>query len=453
MPRWSLPSLGVLLLLSPSLRCVALDNGLARTPALGWSSWNYFENNINESLVEGIAEGMVSSGLQAAGFAFVNLDAGAWAPNRSSTGEILVDEAKFPSGLAALAAKVHGKGLLLGMYTDLSSRTVGKVCGTGPGSFGHFERDAATFARIGIDWLKVDYCAYDQSDPSKFFPPIQTQLAPWQQLRDALNKTGRPIYTYFCPRSFSGSLVPPGNCKPGTRYYCPDPCCIADGPPHEWDGPTRQALANTILTEYSNSKDEWASAMSNLDALLALRPKPDVSGPGFWSDGDMLHTCSFGNGKKGTGMKQSEYDAQYALYAVLASPIIISADLRTLKATHPVCLALLTNSDILAVHQDPKGLAPRLIFEHQANVGGGSVAAQGFAREMADGSTAVVLLNRADHGSATLTATWASLGLKPGVTCRVRDLLGKRDLPNATATLTAVVGSHGAMFVRLSDCE
>ena len=81
------------------------------------------------------------------------------------------------------------------------------------------------------------------------------------------------------------------------------------------------------------------------------------------------------------------------------------------------------------------------------------MVAQGFAREMADGSTAVVLLNRADHGSATLTATWASLGLKPGVTCRARDLLGKRDLPNATATLTAVVGSHGAMFVRLSDCE
>lgn len=49
-----------------------------------------------------------------------------------------------------------------------------------------------------------------------------------------------------------------------------------------------------------NSADEWASAMSNLDALLDLRPHPDVAGPGFFSDGDMLHTCSFGHGRKGT---------------------------------------------------------------------------------------------------------------------------------------------------------
>jgi hypothetical protein len=52
-----------------------------------------------------------------------------------------------------------------------------------------------------------------------------------------------------------------------------------------------------------NSQDAWDSAMSNLDALLDLRPQPDVEGPGFFSDGDMLHTCSFGHGNKGkTGM-------------------------------------------------------------------------------------------------------------------------------------------------------
>ena len=38
-------------------------------------------------------------------------------------------------------------------------------------------------------------------------------------------------------------------------------------------------LANTILTEYHNSGDEWQSAMSNLDAVLDLRPKPDAHGP------------------------------------------------------------------------------------------------------------------------------------------------------------------------------
>lgn len=163
-----------------------------------------------------------------------------------------------------------------------------------------------------------------------------TQLQQWQQLRDALNATGRPIYSYFCPRSFSGSLVPPdgkSGCLPKTR-------CIYDGPPHEWSGATRSALANTILTEYHNSADEWASALSNLDALLSLRPVPDNTEPGFFSDGDMLHTCSFGKGKKGPGMKQHEYDAQFAVYSVLASPIIISADLRTLKESQVSAIPL-----------------------------------------------------------------------------------------------------------------
>ena len=126
----------------------------------------------------------------------VNLDAGAWAPNRSADGEILADTSKFPQGMGAVAAAIHRRGLKFGMYTDLSNRAAGKVCGTGPGSFGSFAKDANTFAKIGIDFLKVDYCAYDQTDSARFHPPIMTQLEPWQQLRDALNATGRPIYRW-----------------------------------------------------------------------------------------------------------------------------------------------------------------------------------------------------------------------------------------------------------------
>ena len=121
------------------------------------------------------------------------------------------------------------------------------VCGTGPGSYGHYSSDAKTFAAVGADFLKVDYCAYDQTTTSKYHPSIPEQLGSWQQLRDALNATKRPIYSYFCPRSFGGSVTPPdktrGDCGP------PPKRCIDDGPPHEWDGQTRQALANTILTE------------------------------------------------------------------------------------------------------------------------------------------------------------------------------------------------------------
>jgi hypothetical protein len=149
---------------------------------------------------------------------------------------------------------VHGLKLKLGLYTDLSNKTVGFTCGTGPGSYGHYDSDMQTMTGFGMDFLKVDYCAYDQKDTARFHPTIHDQLASWQQLRDAINKTNRPVcmlsltflrsmleniledalcflkvwsarclnwsivtrahaprqvYSYFCPRSFSGGPLPP----------------------------------------------------------------------------------------------------------------------------------------------------------------------------------------------------------------------------------------------------
>ena len=125
-----------------------------------------------------------------------------------------------------LADYVHSKGLQLGLYTDLSNRTVGKVCGTGPGSFGHYEADMQTFANFGFDYLKVDYCAYDQTDPKRYIPSIEGQAQYWQEIRDAINKTGRPVYLYSCPRSWRDAS------KKQRK----------DGPPNEWSAQTRASL-------------------------------------------------------------------------------------------------------------------------------------------------------------------------------------------------------------------
>lgn len=327
------------------------------------------------------------------------------------------------------------------------------VCGSGPGSFGNYDRDAARLAEMGCDFLKVDYCAYDQSDPKRFRPPIQDQLPAWQALRDALNRTGRPIYSYFCPRSFGGTLTPPAGCG---SACCLGKRCVVDGPPKEWSGPTRAALANTILTEYGNSHDSWTSAMSNLDAVLALRPQPDVEGGGFWSDADMLQSCNFGKGKtnKPPGMAQPEYEAQFATWAVLASQLVISADLRSLAQDHPACLAMLKNAEVLAVNQDPAGYAPRVVFERNTTVPYKNttrvvVTAQGFARRLQGGAVALLLLNR-DTAAAELGISWAEIGLPAGAACAVRDLLGQADLPGRAGNFTAKVAPRTARLVRVS---
>lgn len=50
--------------------------------------------------------------------------------------------------------KVHSKGLKLGIYADVGKNT----CAGYPGSLGHYETDAQTFADWGVDLLKFDGC-------------------------------------------------------------------------------------------------------------------------------------------------------------------------------------------------------------------------------------------------------------------------------------------------------
>ena len=167
--------------------------------------------------------------------------------------------------------------------------------------------------------------------------------------------------------------------------------------------------------------------------------------------------------------------AHYSVWAVLASPLIISADLRTIKEQHPDCLALMLNPEIVAVNQDPAGLPPRLVSqrtnqscaacsgEHAAAwrscsgdcllaqevVSSSDVVAQVFARPLAHGALAVVLLNRAED-PAQLSVSWAELGLAAGAKMRVRDVTNQKDLPTATDTWGATVGKHDVAFIRLS---
>lgn len=177
----------------------------------------------------------------------------------------------------------------------------------------------------------------------------------------------------------------------------------------------------------------------------------------------MLHTCNFGQGKRakgGKGMSLAEYSAQLATWSVLASPLVLSADIRTLQTAAPDCLRVLLNQDLLAVSQDPAANSPTVVFTTQANAtvraagqGGSSkpvTTAQGLSRKMADGSVALVLLNRDDHESQVLGATWAELGLpKTAAACTVRDVLAQANLPPATRNFSARVASHSASFVRI----
>ena len=128
----------------------ALDNGLALTPPMGWNDWNAFGCNVSAKLVEATADKIVSSGLKADGYEYVNIDDCWMSPNRDAAGNLVPDPTKFPDGIKGVADYVHKLGLKLGIYESAGTYT----CAGYPGSLGHEQQDADSFASWGVDYLK-----------------------------------------------------------------------------------------------------------------------------------------------------------------------------------------------------------------------------------------------------------------------------------------------------------
>src|SRR5947207_3648722 len=169
-------------LLAPATSAQA-SASLAPTPPMGWNSWNKFGCNVSDKLIREMANAVVSSGMQAAGYQYVNID-DCWQVILDASETIVANPATFPSGIKALADYDHGKGLKLGIYTDAGTGT----CEKRPGSLNHEVQDAKTYASWGIDYVKIDWCNAEGLDP-------EVQYA---KLRDALANSGRPIVFSIC---------------------------------------------------------------------------------------------------------------------------------------------------------------------------------------------------------------------------------------------------------------
>jgi alpha-galactosidase len=81
-------------------------NQVAKTPPMGWNSWNRFHCNVSEDLIMGIADAMVSSGMKDVGYEYVVID-DCWQVAREENGEIVVDKERFPHGMKYLADYIH----------------------------------------------------------------------------------------------------------------------------------------------------------------------------------------------------------------------------------------------------------------------------------------------------------------------------------------------------------
>jgi len=281
-----------------------LDNRLARTPPMGWNSWNHFGCDVSAQLIRETADAMVKGGMRDAGYQYLVID-DCWQVARDPAGRLVADSVRFPGGMKPLAEYVHSKGLKFGLYTDAGRQT----CQRRPGTYGSEEIDARTFAEWGVDYVKEDWCNSEGLDGP-------TQYA---KFRDALAKAGRPIVFSICE--------------------------WGSNRPWEW-GPRTGNLWRTT----GDIGDRWASmiALLDLNAQYAL-----AASPGAWNDPDMLEV---GNG----GMTDDEYRAHFSLWAVMAAPLMAGNDVRTMP---PATRDILLNKEVVAVDQDSLGVQGMLVQE------------------------------------------------------------------------------------------
>ncbi|GAA0587062.1 ricin-type beta-trefoil lectin domain protein [Paractinoplanes ferrugineus] len=360
----------------------ALANNLALTPPMGWNDWNAYGCNVSETLVKQTADKIVSSGLAAAGYQYVNIDDCWMQHSRDSSGNLQPDYGKFPDGISGTAAYVHAKGLKLGIYEDAGTST----CAGYPGSLGHEAQDARSFAAWGVDYLKYDNCYNNGSSTT------QQYIARYSAMRDALAATGRPIVYSICEWGVNA--------------------------PWTWAAPVGNLWRTT--GDIQNNYNSMLSIFHQNVGLAAY------AGPGQWNDPDMLEV--------GNGMSATEDRAHFSLWAEMAAPLLAGNNLVNASAT---TLSILGNKAVIAVDQDSAGKQGRLV----SSAGGLDV----LAKPLANGDVAVVLFNEG-ASTATISTTAAAIGKSGATAYTLTDLWANTTSTTGGAISSSVPGHGVVMY-------
>jgi alpha-galactosidase len=310
----------------------AQDWDMARTPPMGWNSWNHFACKVSDPVVREAADALAASGMKAAGYVYVNID-DCWQGQRDAQGRIQSNE-RFPD-MKALADYVHSKGLKIGIYSSPGPKT----CAGYEGSYGHEEQDARTYAEWGFDYLKYDWCSAVKVYKASEMP------AGYRKMYDALRQAGRPIVYSLCQYGMD-------------RVW-------------EW-GPR---VGGNLWRTTDDITDEYARMAFIGFGQSGLEK---FAGPGHWNDPDMLEV---GNGH----MKPDEYRTHMSLWCLLAAPLLAGNDLSKMT---PETLAILTNPEVIAVDQDPAGTQGHRVSEEGP--------LEVWVKPLADGGKAVGLFNRGE---------------------------------------------------------
>jgi len=379
-------------------------DGLALTPPMGWNSWNTFQTHISDSLVRGIADVMVSSGMKDAGYEYLVLDDGWMTMERDSvTGNLIPDPEKFPHGMKVLVDYVHSKGLKFGLYNCAGTKT----CAGYPGTRGYEYQDARFYASLGIDYLKFDWCSSAGINAKEAY----------NTMSKALKVAGHPIIFSLCE--------------------------WGSNKPWEWAENVGQLWRTTgdISAIFDGYVDHgtWKATgvMPIVDLQNGLRK---YAGPGHWNDPDMLEV--------GNGMSANEDRSHFSLWCMLAAPLMAGNDLRKMsKETQ----SILTNKEVIAIDQDKAGIEGFKYSDKDS--------LEVWVKPLQNGDWAVCFLNRS-HSPAKVNFNWKdemitdtlfnkTLDAK-NITYKIRNLWTKSNGEDTQKPLSTTLPSHDVVVLRLS---
>ncbi|XP_013867417.1 alpha-N-acetylgalactosaminidase [Austrofundulus limnaeus] len=385
---------------------IALDNGLMKTPPMGWLAWERYrcnvdcendpKNCISENLFIDMADRLYEDGWKELGYNYVNIDDCWTLRERDQQGRLQADPKRFPGGIKRLADYMHNRGLKLGIYGDMGTYT----CMGYPGTpVEKIQVDALTFAEWEVDMLKYDGCYSNDTDQALGYP----------LMAKALNNTGRPIgYSCSWP-AYQGGLPPKVN-------Y------------------TQLGEICNLWRNYGDIQDSWSSVLMIIDWVFTnqdvLTP---AAGPGKWNDPDMLIIGDF-------GLSLDQSRSQMALWAIMAAPLFMSTDLRTISGE---ARTILQNKMIISIDQDVLGIQGRRILKEKSNI-------EVYWRPLSNNASALVFFSRRTDMPYRYKTSLSKLNYTTG-TYKVHDVFtDKTDVLMDSTVFEVAVNPTGVVMWYLS---
>ncbi|WP_327311998.1 RICIN domain-containing protein [Streptomyces sp. NBC_01235] len=381
------------------------SNQIAVPPApMGWASWNSFAAKIDASVIKAQTDAFVAGGLPAAGYQYVNIDEGWWQGTRDSAGNITVDETEWPGGMSAIADYIHSKGLKAGIYTDAGKDgcgyyfPTGRPAAAGTGSEGHYDQDMLQFSKWGFDYVKVDWCGGDKEglDAKTTFQTISDSVA------KASATTGRPLILSVC------------------NWGRQNPWNWGAGMASLW-------RTNDDIIIYGNTPS-WTNLLTNFDRNV----HPSGQHTGYYNDPDMLMVGM-------SGFTAAQNRSHMNLWAISGAPLLAGNNLATMTTE---TRDILTNPEVVAVDQDPRGLQGVKVAEDTTGLQVYSKVLSG------SGKRAVLLLNR-NSSAANMTVRWSDLGLTDA-SATVRNLWTRSNVGSFTGSYTVSVPAKDTVLLTVT---